>query len=55
MMVFRVPLKEILKAYFRLISSQMKSQSNIGNLTIKYKTGLTKNIWCIAHSMYCKV
>ena len=28
------------KAYFRLISSQMKSQSNFRKLAIKYKIGL---------------
>ena len=60
----RVILKGILKVYFRLISSLMKSQSNFGKLEIKYKTGLklflfftsgTQNIWCIAHSVYCRV
>ena len=40
MMVLRVILKGILKAYFRLISSLMKSQSNFGKLEIKYKIGL---------------
>ena len=63
-MVLRVILKGILKAYFRLISSLMKSQSNFGKLEIKYKIGLrlflfftsgTQNIWCIAHSVYCRV
>ena len=37
MMVLRVILKEILKAYFRLISSLIKSPSNFGKLAIKYK------------------
>ena len=64
MMVLRVILKGILKAYFRLISSLMKSQSNFGKLAIKYKIGLrlflffasgTQNIWCVAHSVYCRV
>ena len=58
MMVFRIILKEILKAYFRLISSLIKSQSNFGKLAIKYNIGLrlflfftsgAQNIWCIAH------
>ena len=58
MVVLRVILKGILKAYFRLISSLMKSQSNFGKLEIKYKIGLrlflfftsgTQNIWCVAH------
>ena len=39
-MVLRVILKWILKAYFRLISSLMKSQSNFGKIAIKYKLGL---------------
>ena len=39
-MVLRVILKWILKAYFGLISSLMKSQSNFGKLVIKYKLGL---------------
>ena len=61
MMVLRVILKAILKVYFRLISSLMKSQSNFGKLAIKYEIGLrlflffipeTQNIWCIAHSVY---
>ena len=62
--VFRIILKRILKAYFRLISSLMKSHSNSGKFSIKYKIGLTlflffisgtQNIWCIAHSMYCRI
>ena len=40
MIVLRVILKGILKAYFRLISSLVKSQSNFGELEIKYKIGL---------------
>ena len=40
MMVLRLILKDILKSYFRLISSLMKSQSNFGKLAIKYKMGL---------------
>ena len=40
MMVLKVILKEILKAYFRLISSLMKTQSNLGKLAIKYKVVL---------------
>ena len=64
MMVLRVILKGILKAYFRRISSLMKFQSNFEKLEVKYKIGLrlflfftsgTQNIWCIAHSMYCRV
>ena len=64
MMVLRVNLKGILKAYFRLISSLMKSQSNFGKLAKKYKIGLqlflffrsgTQNIWCVAHSVYYSV
>ena len=56
MMVLRVNLKVILKAYFRLISSLMESQNNFGKLSIKYKIGLrlfffftseTHNIWYI--------
>ena len=39
MMVLRVILKGIL-AYFRLISSPMKYQSNFGNLATKNKIGL---------------
>ena len=61
MMVFRVTLKGILKEYFTLIISLMKSQSNFGKLAIKHKimlrlfmffTSGTQNIWCIAHSFY---
>ena len=37
MMVFRVTLKGILKEYFTLIISLMKSQSNFGKLAIKHK------------------
>ena len=57
-------LKGILKAYLRLISSLMKSESNFGKLPIKYKIELrlilfftcgTQNIWCIAHSVYYRV
>ena len=64
MMVLRVILKGILKAYFRLINSLMKPQCTFGKLAIKYKIGLrlflfftsgTQNIWCIAHSVYCRV
>ena len=39
-MVVRVILKRILKAYFRLISSLMRSQGSFGKLAIKYKIGL---------------
>ena len=55
MVVLRVILKGILKVYFRLISSLIKSQSNSGKLAIKYKIGLrlflfitsgTQNICC---------
>ena len=47
-----------------LISSLMKSQSNFEKLATKFKIGLrlflfftseTQNIWCIAHSVYCRV
>ena len=64
MMVLRVILKEILSVYFRLISSLIKSHSNFVKLEIKCKIGLrfflfftfgTQNIWCIAHSVYCRV
>ena len=64
LMVLRLILKGILKVYFRLISSLMESQSNFGELVIKYKielklflffTSETQNIWCIAHSVYCSV
>ena len=64
MMVLRVTLKGILTAYFRLINSVMKSESNFGKLSIKYKIGLrlfvlftsgTHNIWRIAHSVYYRV
>ena len=60
-MVLRVILKGILKAYFRLINSLMKSQSNFGKLAIKYKMRLrlflfltsgTQNIWYIAQ-IFC--
>ena len=53
-----------IKSVPRLISSLMKSQSNFGKLVIKYEIGLrlfffftsgTLNIWCIAHSVYCRV
>ena len=65
MIALRVILKGILKVYFRLISSLMKSQTqnNFGKLPIKYKIGLrlfllftsgTQNIWCIDHSVYCR-
>ena len=33
-------MKGILKAYFRLISSLIKSQSNFGKLAMNYKIGL---------------
>ena len=63
-LVLRVILKEILKAYFRLISSLMKFQSNLGKLAIKYKIGLklflfftsgTQNIWCVGHFVNYRV
>ena len=58
MIVLRVILKGIFKAYFTLISSLVKSQSNFGELEIKYKIGLriflfftsgTQNICCVDH------
>ena len=64
MIVLRVILKGILKAYFRLISSLMKSKSNFGKLGIKYKIGFKlflfftsaiQNIWCIARSAYFRI
>ena len=64
MMVLRVILKGILKVYFRLISSLIRSQSNFGKLAIKCKIELklflfftsgTQNYWRIAHAVYCKV
>ena len=63
LMVLRLILKAILKTYFRLISSMLKSQSSFGKFVIKYKIELklflfltsgTQNISCIAHSVYCK-
>ena len=58
MMVLRVILKGILKAYFRLISSPMKSQSNFGKLAMKYKIGLRLFlfflfIWDTEYLVYC--
>ena len=53
-----------IESVYRLISSLMKSLSNFGKLAIKHKIGLrlflcytsgTQNIWCIAHSVYCRV
>ena len=58
---FESNLKGVSKAYFRLICSLMKSQSNIGKLAIKFKIGLilfllftygTQNIWYDAYSLY---
>ena len=60
MMVLKVILKGILKAYFRLISSLMNSQSNFGKLAIKHKIGfetlLVLYIWdteYLVHSPFC--
>ena len=50
-MVLRVILKEIFKAYFRLISLLMKSQSNFGKLAIKYKIGL--RLWDTKYLVHC--
>ena len=44
-MVFRVILKGILKAYFRLISSLRKSQRNFGKLAIKYEIELRQKFF----------
>ena len=52
MIVLRIILKEILKAYFTLISSQMKSQSNFGKVAIKYKTAETRLVLYIWHREY---
>ena len=46
MMVLKVILKGIVKVYFRLISSLMKSKSNFEKLAIKYKIGLRLFLFC---------
>ena len=59
LMVLRVILKGILKVYFRLISSMMKSQSSLGKFVIKYKIRLklflflTYGTEYLAHYPYC--
>ena len=40
-MILSVTVNVILKVYFRLIGSLMKSHSNLGKLAIKFKIGLT--------------
>ena len=45
MMVLRVILKGILKAYFKLINSLMKSQNNFEKLAMKYKIGLRLSLF----------
>ena len=51
MMILRVILKGILKAYFRLISLLMKSQSNFGKLAIKFKIVL--GLWDTKYLVHC--
>ena len=46
MMVLKVILKGIVKVYFRLISSLMKSKSNFEKLAIKYKIRLRLFLFC---------
>ena len=52
MIISRVILKGTLKVNFRMISSLMKSQSNLGKLAIKYKIDLRIFLFFV---VYCRV
>ena len=52
MIISRVILKGTLKVNFRMISSLMKSQSNLGKLAIKYKIDFRIFLFFV---VYCRV